>query len=92
MIIEINTVDEFDDWWIDTGVSHRVCYDRVMFKTYTNTKDKKVLLGYVHTTNVARIGEMELNFTSRKTLISKDVIHVLEIRKNFVSGFLLYKA
>lgn len=31
---------------------------------------------------------MELNFTSGNTLILKDVIHVLKIRKNLVSGFL----
>ena len=89
IIIEINMVDKSDAWWIDTGVSYRVCYDPVMFKTYTNTKDKKVLLEDVHTTNVAEIGDMKLSFTSRKTLISKDVMHVHDIRKNCVSSFLL---
>lgn len=63
-----------------------------MFKTYTNAEDKKVLLGDAHTTNVIGIGDVKLNFTSRKTLILKDVMHVPEIRKNLVSGFLLNKA
>ena len=53
MVIEINMVDGSNGWLIDTGIFCRVCYDRAMFKTYTNTKDKKVLLGDVNTTNVA---------------------------------------
>lgn len=92
MTTEINIVCGSDSWWIDISASHHVCYDRAMFKTYTNAEDKKVMLGDAHATNVAGIGNVELNFTSRKTLILKDVMHVLEIRKNLVSGFLLNKA
>ncbi|XP_058727108.1 uncharacterized protein LOC131598537 [Vicia villosa] len=92
MITEVNMVGRSDGWWIDTGASRHVCYDRAMFKTYTIAEDKKVLLGDAHTTNVAGIGDVELKFTSGKTLILKDVMHVPEIRKNLVSGFLLNKA
>ncbi|KAI5441511.1 hypothetical protein KIW84_010838 [Lathyrus oleraceus] len=92
MIAEINMVGGSDGWWINTGASRHVCYDRAMFKTYTNAEDKKVLLGDAHTTNVTGIGDVELNFTSRKTLILKNVMRVPEIRKNLVSGFLLNKA
>lgn len=63
-----------------------------MFKTYTNAEDKKVMLEDAYTTNVAGIGDVELNFTSEKTLILKDVMHVPEIRKNLISGFRLNKA
>ena len=76
----------------DTCVSRCVYYDRVMFKTYTNIKDKKVLLGDGHTTNVSGIVDMELNFTFRKTLILKNVMHVPKVRKNIISDFLLNKA
>lgn len=62
-----------------------------MFKTYINVEDKKVILGYAHTTNVVEIGGVKLNFTSGKTLFLKGVMHVPEIRKNLVSGFLLNK-
>ncbi|XP_073224880.1 uncharacterized protein [Cicer arietinum] len=92
MITEINLVGGSDGWWIDTGASHHVCYDHAMFKTYTAAEDKKVLLGDSHTTNVADIGDVELIFTSGKTLILKDVMHTPEIRKNLVSGFRLNKA
>jgi len=51
-----------------------------------------VLLGDSHTTKVAGIGYVELKFTSRKTLILKNVMHTPRIRKNLVSIFLLNKA
>ncbi|XP_050902474.1 uncharacterized protein LOC127114030 [Lathyrus oleraceus] len=41
MITEINMVGGSDGWWIDIGASRHVCYDRAMFKTYTNVEDKK---------------------------------------------------
>ena len=41
--------------------------------------------------NVAGIVDMELNFTFKKTLILRNVMHVPKIRKNIVSGFLLNK-
>ena len=50
-----------------------------------------MLLGDSHTTEVGGIGDVELKFTSGKTLILKDVMHTPKIRKNLVSGFLLNK-
>jgi len=60
-----------------------------MFKTYTTAEDQKVLLGDYHTTDVAGIEDVDLKFTSGKSLILKDVIHTPRIRKNLVSGILL---
>ena len=88
MITEINLTGGSDGWWIDTGATRHVCYDRQVFKTYTEkTDDKKVLLGDSHSTNIAGIGNVELKFTSGRTLILKDVLHTPEMRKNLVSGF-----
>jgi len=92
MITEINMVGGYDGWWIDTSASRHVCFDRAMFKTYTTVEDQKVLLGDSHTTEVAGIRDLELKFTSGKTLILKDVMRTPRIRKNLVSGFLLNKA
>ena len=92
MISEVNLVDGSEGWWVDTGSFCHVCYDRAMFKSYSNAVDKKVLLGDSHSTIVAGSGEVELNFTSGKTIILKDVLHTPEIRKNLVSGYLLNKA
>ena len=63
-----------------------------MFKTYTDVEDQKVMMGDSHTTEVAGIGDVELKFTSGKTLILKDVMHTPRIRKNLVSRFLSNKA
>jgi len=87
---EINMIGESDGWWVDTGASCHVCYDRATFKTYTNVEKKeKVLLGDSHTTTIVGTGDVELKFTSRKNLILKDVMHTPEMRKNLVSDFLL---
>ncbi|GAU50608.1 hypothetical protein TSUD_410180 [Trifolium subterraneum] len=91
MITEINMVGGTDGWWIDTGATRHVCYDRAMFKTYTNAENKKVQMGNAHTSDVAGIGDVVLKFTSGKTLILKEVLHVPEMKKNLVSGFLLNK-
>lgn len=56
LITEINVIGDSDGWWLDIDSSRHVCYDRAMFKTYTN---KKVLMGVTHTTNVVDIGEVE---------------------------------
>ncbi|GAU27591.1 hypothetical protein TSUD_271320 [Trifolium subterraneum] len=92
MITEINMVGGTDEWWIDIGATRHVCYDRAMFKTYTNAENKKVQMGNAHTSDVAGIGDVVLKFTSGKTLILKEVLHVPEMKKNLVSGFLLNKA
>ncbi|KAK0581252.1 hypothetical protein LWI29_011785 [Acer saccharum] len=92
MISEVNLVDESEGWWVDTGAYCHVYYDRAMFKSYSNAMDKKVLLGDSHSIVVAGSGEVELNFTSGKIIILKDVLHTPKIRKNMVSGYLINKA
>ncbi|KAI9164846.1 hypothetical protein LWI28_003192 [Acer negundo] len=91
MISEVYLVNGFEGWWVDTGASWHVCYDRAMFKSYSNVEDKKVLLGDSHSTVVAGSREVELNFASGKTIILKDVLHTPEIRNNLLSGYLLNK-
>ena len=86
VITKINMIEGSDGWWVDTDASRHVYYDRVMFKTYTN---KKVLLGDSHTSTVTGTGDVELKFTSEKTLILKDLMHTPEMRKNLVSDILL---
>ncbi|CAJ2638556.1 unnamed protein product [Trifolium pratense] len=53
MITEINMVGVTDGWWIDTGATRHVCYERAMFKTYTSAENKKVQMGNAHTSDVA---------------------------------------
>jgi len=92
MISEINAVGGSEGWWLDTGATRHVCYDRSMFKTYSVAENQKVWLGDSYTTIVAGTGDVELKFTSRKTIVLKNVMHTPEMRKNLVSGYLLNKA
>ncbi|KAA0065496.1 hypothetical protein E5676_scaffold76G00450 [Cucumis melo var. makuwa] len=66
-------------WWLDTGASYHVCHDLSLFRKYNEVKDKNILLGDHHTTKVAGIGEVELKFTSDKTLVLKKVLYTPEI-------------
>ncbi|GAU39727.1 hypothetical protein TSUD_144940 [Trifolium subterraneum] len=91
MITEINMIGGTDGWSIDTGATRHVCYERDVFKTYTPAKNKKVQMVNAHISDVAGIGDVELKFTSGKTLILKDVMHFPNMRKNLVYGFLLNK-
>ena len=65
----------FEGWWADSGVARHICYDRSWFKTYYEEKDMKVMLGDSHTTKIVGIGNVELKFTSGRTLLLKDVLH-----------------
>ena len=93
MVTEINILEGLGGWWIDSGATRHVCYDKTWFKTYTILNEKKkIMLGDSHTIEVVGIGEVLLKFTSGREVTLKDVFHVPNIRKNLVSGFLLNKA
>ena len=68
MITEVNVISGYEGWWIDIGATRHVCHDLSLFKTYNETTDKNSLLWDHHLTKVAGIGEVELKFTSGKTL------------------------
>ncbi|KAA0036465.1 putative Polyprotein [Cucumis melo var. makuwa] len=91
MISEVNVIEGSEGWWLDIGASRHVCHDLSLFRKYNEVKDKNILLGDHHTTKVAGIREVELKFTSGKTLVLKKVLHTPEIGKNLVSGYLLNK-
>ncbi|KAA0037401.1 putative Polyprotein [Cucumis melo var. makuwa] len=77
--------------WLNTGASRHVFHDLSLFRKYNEVNDKNILMGDHRTTKVADIGEVELKFTSDKTLVLKEVLYTPEIRKNLVSGYLLNK-
>ena len=79
-------------WWIDSGATTHVCKDREWFTTYEQFQDGSIL--HMRNESIASIlgrGKVVLEFSSGKTLDLKDVLHVLGIRKNLVSGSVLNK-
>ncbi|GKV22876.1 hypothetical protein SLEP1_g32693 [Rubroshorea leprosula] len=80
-------------WWIDSSAVRHVCKGKSWFKTYFEYDvEKEVRLGDGHTIKVLGQGEVELNFTSGKTLTLKYVLYTPQMRKTLVFGFLLSKA
>ena len=93
MITEVNMLENHEGWWADLGASRHICHDKDWFKSYTHAEEgKMVLLGDSHTTKVVGVGDVDLKFTSGRTLTLKDVLHTPQIRKNLVSSYLLNKA
>ncbi|KAH9715709.1 hypothetical protein KPL71_021156 [Citrus sinensis] len=76
----------------NSGATKHVCKDRSLFKSYKAMDDGSVL--YMENSSTAIVkgkGNVQLEFTSGKTLTLTDVYHVPEVRKNLVSGSLLNK-
>nr|GEV69300.1 Gag-Pol polyprotein [Tanacetum cinerariifolium] len=93
MIFEVNLVGtNHGGWWIDTGVTHHVCADKSMFHSFKAVDNgQKLYMGNSATADIKGEGDVFLKMTSEKELKLTNVLYVLEIRKNLVSGWLLIK-
>ena len=77
---------------MDTGATRHICSDKKMFSSYEAINDgEQLFMGNSSTSKVEGKGKVILKMTSRKELTLNDVLPVLEIRKNLVSGSLLSK-
>nr|GEX16518.1 zinc finger, CCHC-type [Tanacetum cinerariifolium] len=72
------------------GATVHVCKDRSWFRTYESLNDGSILhMGNESTALVHRRGCVDLKFSSGKIVSLFNVLHVLNIGKNFVSSFVL---
>ena len=93
VLSEVNRVGNPREWWVDTGATRHVCSERNMFSTSQPVNNgEQVFMGNSATLKVEGQGKVVLKMTSRKELTLNNVLHVPDIRKNFVSGSLLSKA
>ncbi|KAK6137231.1 hypothetical protein DH2020_029020 [Rehmannia glutinosa] len=92
VVFEANMVDNPRKWWIDTGATRHICADKEMFSSFCLINGRKLFMGNSSTSNIVGLGKVVLKMTSGKELTLVDVLHVLDIRKNLVSGPLLSKA
>ena len=79
-------------WWVDSGATTHVCREQSLFKTFVPLDGGRVLqMGDESTAPILGQGQVELEFTSGKTLVLNNVLYVPRIRKNLVSTNLLNK-
>lgn len=73
--------------------TRHICTNRNMLAEYEEVNDgENVFLGDARTTKVVGKGKVVLKLTSGKNLILNAILHVPDMRRNLVSGFLLNKA
>ena len=90
VMTEVNMVSIEKGWWIDTGATRHICSDINLFSKYNKVVDgKKLFMGNATSSKVEGKGIVKMKFTSGKSITLVDVLHVLDIRKNLVSGPLL---
>ncbi|XP_070029692.1 uncharacterized protein [Nicotiana sylvestris] len=79
------------EWWIDSGTRH-VCANKELFSSYAPAgPDETIFMGNSSTAKIEGVGKIALKMTSEKIVTLNQVLHVSEIRKNFVSTSLLVK-
>ncbi|XP_076954573.1 uncharacterized protein LOC143629096 [Bidens hawaiensis] len=83
---EVNVVgDAPKGWYVDTGATRHVCGNKQLFKNFKEAMgDQKLYMGNKATADI-------LKWTSGMELTLTKVLHVPEIRKNLVSGWMLNK-
>ena len=80
------------EWWIDTSATRNVCLDKNMFTSFEPIDSgEKFFMGNSTTSEIQGQGKVISKMTSGKNLTLNNVLYVLEIGKNLVSGSLLNK-
>jgi hypothetical protein len=85
------SVCQSPEWWADIGANIHVCVDISLFSSYQCKGAGALLMGNGSRVRVLGVGTVILKFTSEKTVLLKKVQHVPSIKKNLVSGSLLYQ-
>ncbi|URE42102.1 Retrotransposon protein [Musa troglodytarum] len=90
-VSEVNAIfGKIFGWWYDTCATVHVCYDKTLFKTYREVTDgQEIQMGNEVRSKVIGKGNVELIFTSGKKVTLTNVLHVLGMSRNLVSGNLL---
>nr|GFA60472.1 Pol polyprotein [Tanacetum cinerariifolium] len=93
MISEVNLVGSNNSgWWVDTEATHHACADKSMFHSFRAVDNgEKPYMGNSAAADIKGEGDVILKMTYEKELKLTNVLYVLVIRKNLVSGWLLNK-
>jgi hypothetical protein len=70
------------EWWMDSGANIHVCADISLFAFYQVGRTGALLMGNGSRAHVLGAGTINLKFTSRKTVLLKNVQLVPSIKKS----------
>ncbi|XP_062014673.1 uncharacterized protein LOC133731277 [Rosa rugosa] len=80
VISEVNVITNSDDWWVDTGATRHICFDKKMFTTYEEMdQGEQLFMGNSSTSGIEGQGNVTLKLTSGKILTLTEVLHVPDI-------------
>jgi len=79
------------EWLMDTEANVHVCADISLFSSYQAGDTGALLMGNGSYARVLGVGIVIVKFSLGKTVLMKNVQHVLSIKKNLVSGSQLYR-
>jgi hypothetical protein len=79
------------EWWMDSGANIHICADVSLFASYQVRRTGALLMGNGSRAHVLGAGTVNLKFTSENTILLKNVQHVPSIKKNLVSGSIIYR-
>ncbi|KAL0361128.1 UNVERIFIED_CONTAM: hypothetical protein Sradi_3797300 [Sesamum radiatum] len=82
---ELLTIHESCDWLIDTRANAHVCANKALFVSYHAISGRTISMGNSSTTEVLRIGSVDLKISSGCILTLKNR-HVPTVRRNIISG------
>ena len=89
----MNLVNNMIGCVVDIGATRRICSNNELFLNYEEvTNEENVYLGDSGTARVTRNGKVLLKLTYNKSLPLHPILHVPNICRNLVFGFLLNKA
>lgn len=93
VVIEVNLVgSNLEELWIDTNVTCHACLDKNLFTFFKLIENgEKLLMGNPTTFEIQKEDKIIPKMTFEKNLTLNNMLYMLEICKNLVSGSLLKK-
>ncbi|XP_038699674.1 uncharacterized protein LOC119996969 [Tripterygium wilfordii] len=90
--LEVNLAEKPKQWWIDTGATCHIYFDRKSFTDYVESEEgEKLFMGNSLVCKVRGHRKVILKMTSGKKLTLPNVVHAVGIRKTLVIGSMLTK-
>ena len=72
---------------MNTGTTRHFCSEKLLFSDYQKLEhDEQLFTGNSAVSKIEGKGKVILKWTSEKKLTLNDVLHVLDIHKNLISG------